>query len=50
MPRLLLAMFLKLDASTIQGWPLFKGGVYYAEAASVRLLFNNYNSIKFKNN
>ena len=40
---------LKLDMATIQGQPLFEGGIYYTEAASVRLLFNNYNSIKLKN-
>ena len=37
---------LKLDAATIQGWPLFKGSVYYTEAARVWLLLNNYNSIQ----
>ena len=36
----------KLDAATIQGKLLFKGGVYYTEASSVWLLFNNYNSIE----
>ena len=37
---------LKLDVATIQGWSLFKDGVYYTEAPSVWLLFNNYyNSI-----
>ena len=40
---------LKLEAATIQGRPLFQGGVYYTEVASVRLLFNNYNSIELKN-
>ena len=39
----------KLDAATNQGRPLFKGGVYYTEAPSVRLLINNYNSIELKN-
>ena len=38
----------KLDVATIQGWLLFEGGVYYTEASSVWLLFNNYNSIKLK--
>ena len=39
----------KLDAPTIQGRLLFEGGVYYTEAPSMRLLFNNYNSIELKN-
>ena len=38
----------KLDAATIQGWLLFEGGIYYTEASSVQLLFNNYNSIELR--
>ena len=38
----------KLDAATIQGRLLFEGSVYYTEASSMWLLFNNYNSIKLK--
>ena len=40
---------LKLDAATIQGWLLVEGGVYYTEAPSMWLLFNNYNLIELKN-
>ena len=40
-----ITIVVKLDAATIQGRLLFEGGVYYTEASSVRLLFNNYNSI-----
>ena len=32
---------LKLEAVTIQGWLLFEGDVYYTEAPSMQLLFNN---------
>ena len=39
----------KSDAPTIQGWLLFDDGVYYTEASSMWLLFNNYNSIELKN-
>ena len=35
--------------SAIQGWPPFEGRVYYTEASSMRLLFNNYNLIELKN-
>ena len=39
----------KLDVATIQGRLLFESGIYYTEASSVQLLFNNYNSIELKN-
>ena len=41
---------LKLDAVTIQGRPLFEGGIYYTETASMWLLFNNYNLIELEFN
>ena len=40
---------LKLVVATNQGQLLFEGDVYYTEAPSMRLLFNNYNSIELKN-
>ena len=45
---LLATHVVKLDAATIQGQLLFDGCIYYTQASSMQLLFNNYNSVELR--